>query len=350
MPRAGTPPAAQTVRTGTELLTDTSDGSIAAVAELVADQLGADSGGAPVAAAPAEPARTVDNIGTLGGSLADVAEKLTILYYGDVGTTKTTSALMLSERGRTVLINAEAGAKPTPLKARGVNLDNVVPWPGKDKDGNQLGPDYITYDRIIAEVFEPMRADLIRDPNSWYGVCVDSFSELSKRLITTVADAAARKAALTNKPREQFQVDLADHGVGSQMMRQLLRGFRDLGIHVAITALERRDVDQQSGKVKYGPAVGPAIANDTMGLVDVVLWCKREEIGDREFVMGICRPLELRSAKDRFDVLPVRMIDPTTTRILDYMSGALTRETDPLQIEVRAAVDAIAGTPAPAVS
>lgn len=244
---------------------------------------------------------------------------------GYLVTHNTTGALMLSKRGRVVLINAEGGAKPTALRARGIVVENIETWP---KEGDV---DHITFDTIEEEVFIPLKIALEADPDAYVGVVIDSFSELSRRLVDKAA-AAGRQAEIAKgkTPRGQFTIDLDDWGTMTTMMRLILRRFRDLGIHLIITALERRDIDKNSGDVTYGPAVGPAIGGDTMGMVDVVVWTQLEQIGPDgvEFYTGTTRAREMHRAKDRFGVLPARMVEPSADRVLDYIEGKLTTKTD----------------------
>lgn len=261
---------------------------------------------------------------SIGGSLAAQKEKLTVLYYGKEGSAKSTNAAKLSELGRILVIDSEGGLKPTALRAQGVKVENIQVWP---PDGNI---DRITFETIEKEVFVPMKIELENDPASWVGVVIDSFSELYVRLTGKAADASRAKDRANGKQRGDFQTNLEDYGVSTSMMRQILRRFRDLDVHLVLTALERRDQDDD-GFVQYGPAVGPATANDTMGLVDVVCWTQAEELGPRAlpFMTGTLRPKDRHRAKDRFGILPPRMIDPSADRLVAYLDGSMTKKNDP---------------------
>lgn len=261
----------------------------------------------------------------VGQGLAEVQEKLTMLIYGKEGSAKTTEALGLSRLGKVVVIDSEGGLKPTPLKNQGIVLENVEVWPSPEQS-----PDHITFQTIEDEVFIPMKLALEEDPNAYVGVIIDSFSELYQRLTLKAAADSRQQDRQKGKARGDFDTQLGDYGVSTSMMRQILRRFRDLNVHLVITALERRDQDDD-GFVQYGPAVGPATATDTMGLVDVVVWAQFEELGEdlTPFFTGTTRPRERHRAKDRFGVLPVRMIEPSADRILGYLGGSLTKNNDP---------------------
>lgn len=259
----------------------------------------------------------------IGESLHTVREPLTMLCYGKEGSGKTTGALTLAERGKVLLINAEGGAKPTALRAQGINLENVETWP---KDGNI---DSISFESIENEVFIPLKFALAEDPNAYIGVVIDSFSELARRLVDKAAESGREADRRNGKNPDPFKIALDDWGTMTTMMRMILRRFRDLGIHLIITALERRDTDDD-GFVQYGPAVGPAVGSDTMGLVDVVIWTQNEQIGpdNKEFFTGTTRPVRRHRAKDRFGMLPPRMIEPSAVRVLAYIEGSLTKAND----------------------
>jgi hypothetical protein len=93
------------------------------------------------------------------------------------------------------------------------------------------------------------------------------------------------------------------------------------------------------GLVSYGPAMSPAVAIDTMGLVDVVGHTAVEQVGTGTFYLASFVPLGRRKAKDRLGVLPPRMVDPSVDRILKYVDGKLDRTQDPRQQAIRDAAE-----------
>lgn len=277
----------------------------------------------------------------IGSRLGERRDKVTICYYGKEGRGKTTDGLratLIDEPGRVLLIDAEAGAKVQALRDRGVDVDLIDTWPET--------PAGMTFDSFESMLTD-LRAELREDPTAYKAVVVDSFSEIARRFIDEIAEAAREEAARKGKARGRFQVDLADHGTNSQMMRWMLRQLRDLGTHLVVTALERRDQDDD-GLVSYGPAVGPAVASDLAGLVDLVCFCDLEEIGDTTWRIGSFRPQVRRRAKDRFGVLPPKMIDPYFDRVVDYVYGNLTRDTDERRAAFLAALDSASSAAPPA--
>lgn len=271
----------------------------------------------------------------IGESLSEQKLYANVLLWGREGTGKTTDALRMTELHPTahvVAINAEGGIKRDALVAMGVDASRVEIWPPEN-----AGPGYITYDRVFDEVLDPMAEALAEDPESYVGLLVDSFSELARIMLGEAAEISKEKARRLGKDRDRFLVTLEDHGVASVMMRDMLRTMRDLPCHLFLTALERRDVDPNTSMVTYGPALPPAVGTDTLGLVDVVGFCQVETIGDEDFRTATFTTSVLRRAKDRFGVFPPKIGDPFADRIIGYIDGSITRETDPVRARILAA-------------
>lgn len=291
-----------------------------------------------VKTAEAKPAPKPGPRPTLGATLADQVTYVTVLVYGPEGTGKTTDALRMTQLcvgpdagKRVLLIDAEAGAKIQALRQRGVDVSKIEVWPPPAEGG----PGAITFESMYD------LADNLKERSGEYiGWVWDSGGEITKRLLDLVTAEAREKDERIGKARGRFQINLEDHGVASSMLRELLRKYRDLPMHGVITALERRDTDNDTGRVKYGPAMSPAMANDTAGLVDVVMYKEVEEVNGTEVRAGKTVPTRTRRAKDRFGVLPGKMPDPFFDRIVAYVNGELSLENDPVRARVKALADA----------
>jgi hypothetical protein len=265
----------------------------------------------------------------LGTPLHEQAFHLNALLYGPPGTGKTVASLGAARRGRVLLIDAEAGAKAVALTAHGIPLKQIDIWPNN--------PTELTFE-ALEELTLAVHEALLKDPKAYSAVVVDSMTELTKRLLEKHVSLQMAKQGRTSKPRDRWLVELQDYGVAAAQMRLILRRLRDLPVHLVLTALERRDMDDD-GLVSYGPAMSPAVAIDTMGLVDVVGHTAVEQIGGETFYVGSFVPLGRRKAKDRLGVLPPRMVDPSIDRILDYVDGKLDRNKDPRQQAIRNAAE-----------
>ena len=224
-----------------------------------------------------------------------------VLYYGEPGSGKTTSAAGLARVGQLVYVDAESGLKRQPLEALGVPIENI-----------QLH-DEISF-AALETLCRQMGAELAQDPEAYAGVVPDSVSEIQRAFIEQ--DAPGR-----------FRLTQGDYGENTQKLRLLLRHFRDLPCSCAFITHVRRDEDDD-GEVHLSPALTPAVAGDLLGFVDIVCYCRAvpRPGSDEPDYIGSFRPGRKFVAKDRFGLLPPRLIDPTFDRILDYVSGRYTRK------------------------
>jgi len=262
--------------------------------------------------------------------LEEVVDYLNVLYYGREGSGKTTNGALLANafpdlpkgKGRILVINAEGGLKKKALVKRGVDTSRIVVWPDPKK-GERIT--HAGLDRIHRRV----KADLMKDEDSWTGILFDSATDIHTSLLDNAQ--AKRVQAIMNRGQDVDPdfVDIADYGTMTKAFRDVLRKFRDLPCHFVITALERRDVDKDTGKPQYGPAVTPGLQADLLGYVDFVLMCKAED-EDGPF-RALTRANSRFRAKDRFDVLPRIMVDPFMSRIIQYVVGELEPDDDPEQ-------------------
>lgn len=266
-------------------------------------------------------------------SLDETEDKLNVLYYGKEGSGKTSHALDMANLGRVLVINVEGGIKKSALVKRGIPTENVVIWP---RPGDRVS--FGGFQRLYAK----LKSDLDRDPESWVGVIIDSGTEMATILRENATHARQVELDRRDVAYDPNFIDRSDYGVQTDQAQRMFRRFRDLPCHFVVTALERFDEDTDS----VGPAVNPALATALLGYVDFVLYTKAnlntaETVGefDTEF-RAATRPALGWRAKDRFDVTPRVMAEPTFTRLLAYVDGSLTESEDVLQEEFNARVEA----------
>lgn len=270
-----------------------------------------------------------------GTTLSETTDTVNALWYGKSGTGKTTALAALANLGPVVIINAEGGLKRRPLQNRGINVGNIEVFTLADYDRKY---------ECLESVFWNLKARLDDDPTSIVGVCWDSITEIHKVLIRESIDTRVAKATATGRGSDDpFFIDRSDYGVMTEQMRILIRRYRDLPCHFGVTALERREVDQEDGRVTYGPAITPAIANDLFGYMDIV--CHSETLDD-EYV-GRFNSIGKYEAKDRFDALPRTLAQPWFDRVVAYVNDELTDATDPIQLAIR---ERIANSKTPAAT
>lgn len=252
-----------------------------------------------------------------------------VLFWGREGTSKTTSAAHAANLGRVLVINAEAGLKAQALKTRGVNTTNIALYPPQ---GSDLG---ITH-QSLEKVYYAVKSDLMKDPNSWFAIVIDSITEVADALVNNVSDNRVRQAerrasanGVSLESNLRWETDRNDYGTMAKQFRDLLRKFRDLPCHLILTALERRDVDEDTGAVTYGPAVSPGIQKDVLGYMDLVFNFAAAD--EQRPYRALTAGGERRRTKDRYGVMPRVLNEPTFDRVLGYLNGDLDETTDPLQ-------------------
>ncbi|QLF82731.1 RecA-like DNA recombinase [Microbacterium phage SBlackberry] len=256
----------------------------------------------------------------------ETEEHLNVLYWGREGSGKTIDLATATQLGKVLFINAEGGLKKRALLANGVDTSNLVVFP---RPGQELT--YASFEQALFRV----KSDLMDDPKSWFLVAIDSVTEIAAAFTEAVSDETfarnkAKNPNWTPGLNDQFFTDRGDYGVSTKMIRKLTRMLRDLPVHTAITALERRDVDEDTSKVAYGPAVGPALQTSLLGYVDVVLYTKAAD-EERPYFRAQTKKVGTARAKDRLGVIPTVLVDPTFPRLLAYNEGTLTEDTDPVQ-------------------
>ncbi|QCQ57491.1 RecA-like DNA recombinase [Microbacterium phage Sucha] len=256
----------------------------------------------------------------------ETEEHLNVLYWGREGSGKTIDLASATQLGRVLYINAEGGLKKRALLDNGVNTANLVVFP---RPGSEL-----TYDSLEQALFR-VKSDLMSDPKAWFLVAIDSVTELATAFTEDVSDETFDRNKKKNPNwapglNDQFFTDRSDYGVSTKMIRKLVRMLRDLPVHVAMTCLERRDVDEDTSKVAYGPAVGPALQTSLLGYVDVVLYTKAAD-EERPYFRAQTKKVGTARAKDRLGILPPVLVNPTFPRVVAYNEGTLSADTDPEQ-------------------
>jgi hypothetical protein len=259
----------------------------------------------------------------------DIVDYINALFWGREGSGKTTALARMSTLGRTLIINAEGGVKIKPLLDRGAVRENLKIFPPPSSKIK------ITH-RSLDNLYRRVKADLERDPNSWVCIGFDSATEVYQAVLDDVQKKRVQRIREKGGEPDEYFVDISDYGTMSKMVRDLLRKFRDLNCHVVFTALERRDVDQDTKKPQYGPSITPGLQADLLGYPDLVLMFKAAD-EDGPF-RALTQATSRFRAKDRFGVLPKVLAEPMGDRIVQYVHGDLTPDTDPFQADLPAKV------------
>lgn len=258
--------------------------------------------------------------------LTERSEKVKFMLYGDPGTGKTTAMASLAKLGPIIYVDAESGLKASPLRRLGIPIENIEMVEMKD------------FDQLEA-LFWQIKGELEDDAGRWVGVVMDSISEIQNKIMEEVVQIATERAERKGAVRIKFQNQREDWGVNTEMTRQIIRKFRDLPCHVGFSALVRRDVDEDTSEVVVGPATTPAVQRDLMGYVDVLGAMQPVEVTgtgrlDRRHSAMFWR-MGKWQAKDRFQVLPRVLVQPSFDRVIGYVEETLSVKEDTIMQEDR---------------
>jgi hypothetical protein len=293
----------------------------------------------PRAIAPAEEVVDAEIVKDEFMSLEDAEEFLKALYFGTEGTGKTTAAAFMANLpgdGDVIVINAEAGFKKRPLKALGVRIECLKVW---RPDGNGM----ITYEKLERLYFRTA-ARLREDPKCVKGVIMDSGTEIANKVLEQASFIMyEREQRNTRKADDEKRfspevTELQDYGLMTSQMRKLIRKFRDLPCHFAMTALETEgqgEGEYANAKKQAGPEFTPKLRTAILGYVDMALRLKSETLPVSEFeqetlVTARTKPSVLVRAKDRDGILPRDLVEPRFDRLVEFLTGETVAADDPV--------------------
>lgn len=254
-------------------------------------------------------------------TLDEVRDYIKILYYGDPGTGKTTHLASLARIGPVVFVDAESGIKRAAMTKREVPLEMLTV------------ERVVTFENLEKMFFE-LKGQLEDDSDAIAGVAFDSLTEIQKKLMDVILVESVARTQRKGMERSRFDIYKEDWGVNTEQLRQLTRKYRDLPCHVGFACLPKREQDDD-GAVIYGPALTPAFQTDVMGYVDIICHTTVEQVGDEEIFIGDFHRAGKFIAKDRYGMLPRRLVDPTFDRVVQYVNGELTEDSDPVVNEAR---------------
>lgn len=276
-------------------------------------------------------------------TLEDQDEFYRLMWYGDPGTTKTTSIAAVAKLGKVCYLDADNGLKAKAIRRHGIPLGNIE---------MMLNPDEPLTWGILEDVHREI-AMRLADGENIFAVAWDTTTKTQDALLDpAVAESVVKSHRKGAVERTEFEIHLEDRGIVVAQMQKILRRFHRLPCHLLLGAHQRRDQDDD-GRVTINPAMSPSVITNFAGWMDAIIHLSSQSYdGDPDLmdgieIIGLTRPEGRFTAKDRFGLLPKRLINPTADRVIGYLDGDLVRERDPIQ---RAAVARRAGKAAPAAA
>lgn len=228
------------------------------------------------------------------------ASKLKALIFGPYGHGKTRLLATLDDDERTapcLFLDFEGGVQS--LFGRDIDVATIRDW--------------TDYNEAYA---------VLSDPGTKYrSVAVDSISETQVGGLLAILEKDARRP-------DPDQLGQADYGIILVQMRRFVRSFRNLPMHVAMSALAGDDLDPKEGKVKAPLLVG-SFANEAPGIFDLVAYLAlatdEEGATERVLLMNSQPKFRVKSRSPMDLEVPAEIVDPTMGKVLDAM-GYTTKE------------------------
>lgn len=255
-------------------------------------------------------------------TLAQATDLIRAMWYSDPGKGKTYDMAHMAKLGKVIYVDAEKRLKKGVLQRAGIPLDNIEPHTE------------ISYKGLL-DLAQTVR-ERLDDGEQIVGVVWDSATEIHRLLLEDLVDRAVVQADRAGKDRDSWKTYQEDYGDMTEQMRRLIRRWRDLPIHFAMSCLAKRDNDEE-GAIRVSPALTPAVQRDFLGYMDIVIHKRVELVNGVEEYSGLTRPVGRFEAKDAFGVLPRVLVNPSFDRLLGYVEGDLTSAKDPVQQAAKAA-------------
>lgn len=216
--------------------------------------------------------------------LQETPQFVKLLVYGYSGAGKTVFA---STAPRPLLIDVEGGTMSIRQFGRKVDVVRITSF----------------------EQLKSVYNSIETDGSKWDTIIIDSLTELMKSSMTAVMGEVVAQ----NPRRDPDIPGLQEYGKNAEIIRKVIRRFRDLPKHVIFTCLTLDTTDQDTGLPVAKPALTGKMANEVPAYMDVVgRLIKRR---NREDATKIDRILQLDSddtfvAKSRHSGLGSELLFP----------------------------------------
>ena len=229
-----------------------------------------------------------------------------MLVYGESGVGKTTlagSADEVAEMRKVLIIDIEGGTLSIRKKFPNVEVVRVKNWPDLQ----------LVYDELYAGLHD------------FSTIIIDSLTECQKMSM----DAVMKKLVNQYEDRDPDVPGIREWNINIEQTRKFVRLFRDLPMNTIFTTLCKTDKNMNTGAIRRKPSLSGKVADEVAGFLDIVtyLYTKEEPSNPGHYIrVLLCGNTESEVAKDRTDLLPLTIPNPTMNVIWNAVKGIKTNE------------------------
>lgn len=272
----------------------------------------------------------------------DTFDWINMLVYGPFGSGKTilsATAQLHEETKETLFIDAEGGSKSIRDQGIKLNIFRINTFPAfnklyefcrthsklrdmylavdpKSSEGTDLQSKLIKLESWIKEIPE----DKIKKPTLYRTVVIDSLTEVQKYAMYHILGIDINKVALD----EDVTTPQIQHwGKGAEIIRMLVRAFRDIDMHTVFTTLDQTVKDESDGSISVKPSLPGKLPDEVCGFLDIVgyLHVKQDPKTKEPVRVLQVQPIGKYHAKSRYKVLGNYVEEPTIPKILNLIKG-----------------------------
>jgi len=237
--------------------------------------------------------------------------QMRLLVYAPPGHGKTTlfgTALGDERFDPILLLDFDAGTSSIISKCRQIEIDDL----GSPIEGKIDVINITTW-----EDFDRVYAFLLDHADAYRTVGIDSLSETNYLCLQHCQSLAVERAKSSNRVRDPDIPEQQDYQRDAILMRRLVRFFRDLGLHLVMTAHRAED----GGKLS--PLLVGRLREELPALVETVGYLGLDEADGEVVRILITAPTLRFFAKDRSEggKLGSEVVNPTLPKLLDMLQG-----------------------------
>lgn len=223
---------------------------------------------------------------------------LNILIYGESGIGKTVlagSAAAVEEMSPVLFIDVEGGTFSLRERYPSVDVVRVKTWSDMQNIYNAIYDGKTKYKTVV----------------------LDSLTEMQKFSMYGIMEELV--AAPDTKDRDPDVPGLREWGKNGEQTRKMVRAFRDLPINTIFTALVREDRNTRTGITTTKPGLSGKLSGEVAAFLDEVLYMYVRVVDGAQTRILLTKVTETVIAKDRSDVLPTVITNPTMKTLHDFI-------------------------------